>query len=357
MKRKMVIASLLALVILLCGCDLFAKSVKVTVVDSGKTVVAEGKDTMTVSELLMQAGVTLNQGDKTEPDGSVVWKDTDETQITVRRLATVSVTDGVTTQQVALLDSTVEQAIANAGFDISQYRYNGELTQRLTDGMTITLEKPQEGMVTENGVSRYYIDGVLQKDKIVGSDEDGYFYANSEGVIDTGYCDGVVENDTEWNVINGAATAVADDWDKTLFYALQAIAKCTNSSMTKEEKLKAAFDYIKTNYLEGVRHNPPYREADWPVVCANDLYVYGKGDCYSYGAAFAFMGKAIGCTEVYACNSGGHGWAEIEGKFYDPEWSMHSNKYTYFAVGANETDVAYSTVNENSDAWKRVQLS
>ena len=55
------------------------------------------------------------------------------------------------------------------------------------------------------------------------------------------------------------------------------------------------------------------------------------------------MGKAIGYTEVYACNSGGHGWAEIEGKYYDPEWDMHHQEYNHFGVAPTDpNDVDYS---------------
>ena len=128
---------------------------------------------------------------------------------------------------------------------------------------------------------------------------------------------------------------------KMLELARKAVEKCTDSSMTKEEKLKAAFDYIKKNYLEGSRRGD-YRELDWPVVYASDLLEGGKGDCFSYGAAFAYMAKAIGYEESYACNSGGHGWAEIDGKIYDPEWSMHSSNYSYFGMSYDDPcDVAY----------------
>lgn len=123
--------------------------------------------------------------------------------------------------------------------------------------------------------------------------------------------------------------------------ARKAVEKCTDSGMTKEEKLKSAFDYLKANYLEGVRRSD-YREPDWPAVYASDLLIGGKGDCYSYGAAFAYMAKAIGYEESYACNSGGHGWAEIDGKIYDPEWSLHNSKYSYFGMSYDDpSDVAY----------------
>ena len=145
--------------------------------------------------------------------------------------------------------------------------------------------------------------------------------------------------------------------DKTLHLACKDVGRWTNSSMSKEDKLKVCFDSIKTDYLEGVRHNPPYREDDWPVVCANDIFVYGKGDCYSYGAAFAYVGRAIGYTESYAVNSGGHGWAEINGLIYDPEWSMHSNKSTYFGLSYDDkVDVPYASAISDGAEWKRKKI-
>lgn len=137
--------------------------------------------------------------------------------------------------------------------------------------------------------------------------------------------------------------------------AREAVSNCTNSNMTKEEKLKAAFDYLKKNYLEGVNRND-YREMDWPAVYAKDLLIGGKGDCFSYGAAFAYMAKAIGYEESYACNSGGHGWAEVNGKVYDPEWSMHSQKYSYFGMSYDEPcDVAYKGALGTAD-WMHVKV-
>ena len=216
----------------------------------------------------------------------------------------------------------------------------------------------KNGFVVSDGVTYYYNNGELQKNTVVNGDDGKLYYANGDGVIDYGYCDGVIINGEDWNVINGAAEKAETEAELTLNKALKAVAECTDSSMTKEEKLRAAFVYIKTNYLEGVRHNPPYRELDWPVVYANDLFEYGKGDCYSYGAAFAYMGKAIGCSDTYACNSGGHGWAEIEGLVYDPEWDLHHPEYDHFAVDYdnNHTDVNYKRGLSPGEPYMRVEV-
>ena len=220
-------------------------------------------------------------------------------------------------------------------------------------------QAPEEGWGELNGARVFYRDGVMQTDTVVGNDEEGHFYVGSDGTVDTGYCNGVQYNGEDWIIIEGSAYPVQTDSDKCLFVAAKDVAACTQSSMSREEKLKACFDYIKEHYLEGVLHDPPYsyEEEDWPIVYANDLFVYGKGDCYSYGAAYAYMARAIGYEEAYAVNSGGHGWAEVENRTYDPEWSMHSNNYSYYAMSYDEEcDVPYSFAIESYTDLKRRQI-
>lgn len=218
---------------------------------------------------------------------------------------------------------------------------------------------PKDGFVTIDGVRFFYENGALMVDTIVGSDDDGYFYTDKSGAINDGYCNGVTVNDEDWIVIEGQAYKVETESDKCLFAAAKDIGSCTTVDMTREEKVQAAFDYIKDHYLEGVPHDPPYSytKTDWPIVCANDLFIGGKGDCYSYGAAFAYMARAIGYTEVYGCNSGGHGWTEIEGKIYDPEWSKHSSNYTYFGMSyEDECDVPYAKAIADEADYKRMKI-
>ena len=147
----------------------------------------------------------------------------------------------------------------------------------------------------------------------------------------------------------------SEDAQAVMEAARKAVRKCTHKGMKMEEKLRVAFDYLKDNYLEGVRRDT-YTGPDWPVVYAKDLLIDGKGDCFSFGASFAYMAKAIGYEEVYACNSGGHGWAEIDGKIYDPEWATHSDKYSYYGMSYDEPcDVAYGDSLGDED-WMHVKI-
>lgn len=147
----------------------------------------------------------------------------------------------------------------------------------------------------------------------------------------------------------------SEDAQAVMEAARKAVRKCTHKGMKMEEKLRVAFDYLKDNYLEGVRRDT-YTGPDWPMVYAKDLLIDGKGDCFSFGASFAYMAKAIGYEEVYACNSGGHGWAEIDGKIYDPEWATHSDKYSYYGMSYDEPcDVAYGDSLGDED-WMHVKI-
>lgn len=220
-------------------------------------------------------------------------------------------------------------------------------------------EIPENGFVTIDGVRFYYVNGELQEDTIVGSETDGFFYADKSGAINEGYCNGLTIGDEDWIIIEGKAYKVETESDKCLFAAAKDVAACTTVDMSKDEKVKAAFDYIKEHYLEGVLHNPPYSytKKDWPIVCANDLFVNGKGDCYSYGAAFAYMARAIGYEEAYACNSGGHGWTQIDELIYDPEWSKHSDNYSYYGMSyEEECDVPYAKAIADEADYKRLKI-
>lgn len=333
-------------------------SVSVAILDRGQTISVEGTSDMTVDELLQKANITVSDSDTVIPQRSGKWSEVGESTIIVRRYAKVQVvnTDTGASSEVELVGGTVKQAVMMAGYDLNSYKTQPGPEEYLTDGMEIRVS--QSGDFGSDATQAQPSDGsAVVSDRLTGNETDGYYYVGDNGEVDYGYCDGVQIDGEDWVITNGRATKVESDSDACWFSAAKDIAKCTDTSMSKEEKLKAAFEYIKNNYLEGVRHDPPYQEMDWPVVCANDLFIYGKGDCFSYGAAFAYYGKAIGCDEVYACNSGGHGWAEIEGKFYDPEWDMHNNTYNHFAVSPeDDCDVDYVHALMDGVEWMKIKL-
>lgn len=158
--------------------------------------------------------------------------------------------------------------------------------------------------------------------------------------------------------INGKAVeGMSAESLATLQRAQAVVAGITNESMTREQKLRVCYDYVKDAYPEIKPRIPHYTGMDWPVIYANDMFVNGAGNCCSYAAAFAYMAKAIGYDEVYCCNSGGHGWAEIDGLVYDPEWSKWHHAYDYFALSYDtKTDQDYKGAIGAGKPWMRIKI-
>lgn len=206
---------------------------------------------------------------------------------------------------------------------------------------------------------KYYFNskGVLQKKGIVGKKKTGYYYANKVGKIDKTVNRAVTYKGKKWNVLNGKAKKVISLADKTLHRALKVVGKITTKKMSKKKKLKTCFEYVKVAYTEKNPRIPHYHGKNWPEIYANDMFVDRAGNCFSYGSAFAYMAKAIGYKNVYCCNSGGHGWAEIKGKVYDPEWSRHHSEYSYFALSYDKkTDQNYKGAIAPGYSWMHVKI-
>lgn len=134
----------------------------------------------------------------------------------------------------------------------------------------------------------------------------------------------------------------------------------TKSSQSKEKKLKTCFNYvIKTYKSNGNPRIPHYTKKDWIYVYANDMY--GDrcgGNCFSYAAAFAFLAKECGYDNVYACNSGGHAWVEIDNKVYDPEQYKDVGKKIYGWEYSNPKIKNYKPAisDYKKNPWKRVKI-
>ena len=185
--------------------------------------------------------------------------------------------------------------------------------------------------------------------------EGNQYYYVTNGKKDSSVCKAVTQDGAEWNVINGVATKVVTEKDKTQNRALKVIARITNDKMSKAEKLRACWDYSQS-FREFNPRIPHYTGLDWHIVYANDLFVRDGGNCMSFGAAFAFLARGLGYDNVYACNSGGHGWAEINGLVYDPEWAMHHFNYSYYGAPQTGTDQNYRGAISAGAPWMRIKI-
>ncbi|MCR5041943.1 MAG: dockerin type I repeat-containing protein, partial [Clostridia bacterium] len=179
------------------------------------------------------------------------------------------------------------------------------------------------------------------------------------GVPDPAYRGTITFNGADWIITDGTAYQVSTEADRTLFRAFGEVAKATTPDMTKAEKLRACFLYCKQAYSECRPRTPHYTGIDWPIIYANDMFVNGTGNCCSYAAAFAYLAKAIGYEDVYCCNSGGHGWAEIDGNVFDPEWSKKDGlgAVTYYDLSYwTRTDVRYREAISAMLPWMHVKI-
>ena len=154
-----------------------------------------------------------------------------------------------------------------------------------------------------------------------------------------------------------AADKTGSAKQKTYRRAQAIVSMITTADMTKEEKLRTCFDYVMKTYTGRRPRTPHYTGTDWPVVYANDMFLDGSGNCFSYAAAFAFMAKACGYKKVYACNSTGHGWCEIDGKVYDPE-QYRNTQYKYYGTPYSSVKSYWRAVSAyKSYPFMRVKIS
>ncbi len=242
----------------------------------------------------------------------------------------------------------LQTGVLNAG--TKYYSYSEKKTCSLSKDTLYVQGKVYTGYYLDSGNIMYSVsDGTCAPVNAALNAGTGY-YSYKEGGMRT------LEKTTVY--INGKAMeGMSPESLATLQRAQAVVAGITNDSMTREQKLRVCFDYVKEAYPEIKPRIPHYLGMDWPVVYANDMFVNGAGNCCSYAAAFAYMAKAIGYEEVYCCNSGGHGWAEIDGLIYDPEWSKWHHVYNYFALSYDaKTDQGYKGAIGAGKPWMRVKI-
>lgn len=162
--------------------------------------------------------------------------------------------------------------------------------------------KPEPGFI--------HLDGYLYN---VG--DDGYFIKNTMV--------GSLQFDS-----NGRYTSGNYELDG---YVADVLADAVSNSMTREEQLRAVYDYVRDHYLYLKRNLYEVGELGWEIDEALTMYTTGKGNCYNFTAAFWSLTRGIGYESV--CLSGlvgvgrdPHSWVEIpiDGTLYifDPETEM-----------------------------------
>ena len=162
------------------------------------------------------------------------------------------------------------------------------------------------------------------------------------GTADAGASAAAAQTPAEQAAAAAAAQAPAEPAAVSEFQQVvrNVLAQCTTPGMTKEQKLRAAYEHICN--ITSYKRTYETPAGDWTKQYAMDIYATGKGNCYRYTAAFAYLAKEIGydvriCTGTIKAARGGvtpHGWAEVNigGTWYicDPDMGDVKGRSAYF---------------------------
>lgn len=149
---SLLVAAVLAMALVGCG----AKDVNVTIDDNGtltEVSIAEGK---TVADALAAADIELGDKDVIEPSlDKKIAQDTNK--ITIQRLVTVKVVDGLQTKDVELIGATVQDALTEAQIVLADGdTVDVELTAPLQNGMTIVVTRKQADVQSSDSSGASY---------------------------------------------------------------------------------------------------------------------------------------------------------------------------------------------------------
>ena len=113
---------------------------------------------------------------------------------------------------------------------------------------------------------------------------------------------------------------------KAVSYAVSVVNAVSTSSMTREQKLRACFNWIVRNCSYARDYTDPARlNYNWTKSYAEYLFANKKGNCYKYASAMGYCAAVLGYPSKVAygkisSNHGmtNHGWTEVvmDGKTY-----------------------------------------
>lgn len=133
------------------------------------------------------------------------------------------------------------------------------------------------------------------------------------------------------------------------------VDRLTTESMTRDEKLRTLFNYVRDNFTYLKRPLIEKGQTGWEAEYALFFLKNGKGNCYSFSATYCLLCQELGlpayCVVGRALNSP-HGWVEIEldGSTYifDTQlaWRyLHDwgkSGYDFFKIPITNTPVKYT---------------
>ena len=123
-------------------------------------------------------------------------------------------------------------------------------------------------------------------------------------------------------------------------YAKLLLAEAVTDNMTSEERLRAAYDYIRDNFTYLRRNYYERGEVGWELEEARTMLRTKRGNCYNYASAFWAVSRQLGYDARVVSGGVGwsgspHGWVEIDDEgvpyIYDTELEMsYRRKGVYY---------------------------
>ena len=160
-------------------------------------------------------------------------------------------------------------------------------TAQAGDARSLLYPQALRGYVTVAGRTYYYdADGVMGRGGIVGSEEEGYTYADENGVC----------------CMSEEIRLAADFMMKH------------GTGETLDERMKTGFLYLANHfgYLRSFDHT--FKAQDMAGL-AVDMFTNEKGNCYRYAACFACIAKIAGYRARVGIGTtvgNPHGWTEVK---------------------------------------------
>ncbi len=102
-------------------------------------------------------------------------------------------------------------------------------------------------------------------------------------------------------------------------YVKQVLAQCTNDAMTQEQKLRAAYNYVRDHGRYLARSHRARGSVDWTMEEALFFFENNRGNCYSFAGAFLYLARQLGYQASPV--SGGVGYDNKDHAWVTIPWS------------------------------------
>ena len=177
----------------------------------------------------------------------------------------------------------------------------------------------------------------------------GMYYVKEDGSFLTNSAVEYLTFDANGRYTSGNATLDS--------YVDQALAACTNSGMTKAQKLRAAYLYVRDHGAYLARPHQARGTTAWAEESALFMFEHKKGNCYCFAGQFLYMARRLGYNAYVVSGGVGrkdsdHAWVMIceNGVPYiydvELEWGYSAGRYGHaeynmYKMPLNKTVFSY----------------